>query len=420
VQNAHAQCTAPVGCASTDFSNYGANSTNVAATIEYDNFISSFHATIVRTPDGLKVWGEKMASSGSASELSPKVINATNFPALGSSTPLKGALGSNTNAHQGIVLSTNGLYAWGSEGIVLDASITSSTAFQKITIAGNTNGLPAGVTPATVKMMFATYKTLALTTCDGDVWVLSQYGNVRGNGNTGNAITWYKAIDKTSLGAGNTIVACRGSDGNLIALTSDGKIYVWGENVYLGNNTAKAARSAATLMSLPAGVTPKMIGSTGSANYYVAHYVLATNGKLYSLGTNNFSQLGISSVTESMTWVRPIYPNGTTMDDIKWISPQEHDNGYSAINVINSNYNLYAFGENANGMIAGNIVGSYTMPIMPAGLSTSNKILTVETGGHTSMVVDKCETDFGYIGHRVEGSMADGTNDYIFEPSYTF
>ncbi|HGE5775514.1 TPA: Ig-like domain-containing protein, partial [Flavobacterium psychrophilum] len=420
MQNAHAQCTAPVGCASTDFSNYGANSTNVAATIEYDNFISSFHATIVRTPDGLKVWGEKMASSGSASELSPKVINATNFPALGSSTPLKGALGSNTNAHQGIVLSTNGLYAWGSEGIVLDASITSSTAFQKITIAGNTNGLPAGVTPATVKMMFATYKTLALTTCDGDVWVLSQYGNVRGNGNTGNAITWYKAIDKTSLGAGNTIVACRGSDGNLIALTSDGKIYVWGENVYLGNNTAKAARSAATLMSLPAGVTPKMIGSTGSANYYVAHYVLATNGKLYSLGTNGYFQLGISSVTESMTWVRPIYPNGTTMDNIKWISPQEHDNGYSAINVINSNYNLYAFGENANGMIAGNIVGSYTMPIMPAGLSTSNKILTVETGGHTSMVVDKCETNFGYIGHRVEGSMADGTNDYIFEPSYTF
>ncbi|ENA1794891.1 hypothetical protein ABF176_001719, partial [Flavobacterium psychrophilum] len=422
VQNAHAQCTAPVGCASTDFSNYGANSTNVAATIEYDNFISSFHATIVRTPDGLKVWGEKMASDGSGSQLFPNVINATSFPALGSSTPLKGALGSNTNAHQGIVLSTNGLYAWGSEGIVLDASITSSTAFQKITIAGNTNGLPAGVTPATVKMMFATYKTLALTTCDGDVWVLSQYGNVRGNGNTGNAITWYKAIDKTSLGAGNTIVACRGSDGNLIALTSDGKIYVWGENVYLGNNTAKAARSAATLMYFPAGVTPKMIGSTACrpGNYYVAHYVLATNGKLYSLGTNDFSQLGISSVTESMTWVRPIYPNGATMDDIKWISPQEHDNGYSAINVINSNYNLYAFGENANGMIAGNIVGSYTMPIMPAGLSTSNKILAVETGGHTSMVVDKCETNFGYIGHRVEGSMANGNNSNIFEPSYTF
>ncbi|WP_208528173.1 beta strand repeat-containing protein, partial [Flavobacterium psychrophilum] len=413
VQNAHAQCTAPVGCASTDFSNYGANSTNVAATIEYDNYISSFHSTIVRTPDGLKIWGERMANDGIANVLSPLVVNATNFPALGSSTPLKGALGSFGNSYnsQNIILSTDGLYAWGTEGAVLDASITSSATFQKITIAGNTNGLPAGVTPATVKMMFATHNTIALTTCDGDVWVLSQYGNVRGNGNTGNAITWYKAIDKTSLGAGNTIVACRGSDGNLIALTSDGKIYVWGNKVYLGNNTAAGVRSVATLMSLPVGITPKMIGSTASQNYYVAHYVLATNGKLYSLGLNHNSQLGISSVTESMTWVRPMYPNVTTMDDIKWISPQEHDDGYSAINVINSNYNLYAFGANSSGMIAGNIVGSYTMPIMPAGLSTSNKILAVETGGHTSMIVDKCETNFGYIGHRVSGSMSNGSID---------
>ncbi|OXB08842.1 beta strand repeat-containing protein, partial [Flavobacterium psychrophilum] len=411
VQNAHAQCTAPVGCASTDFSNYGANSTNVAATIEYDNYISSFHSTIVRTPDGLKIWGERMANDGIANVLSPLVVNATNFPALGSSTPLKGALGSFGNSYnsQNIILSTDGLYAWGTEGAVLDASITSSATFQKITIAGNTNGLPAGVTPATVKMMFATHNTIALTTCDGDVWVLSQYGNVRGNGNTGNAITWYKAIDKTSLGAGNTIVACRGSDGNLIALTSDGKIYVWGNKVYLGNNTAAGVRSVATLMSLPVGITPKMIGSTASQNYYVAHYVLATNGKLYSLGLNHNFQLGISSVAESMTWVRPIYPNVTTMDDVKWISPQEHDDGYSAINVINSNYNLYAFGANSSGMIAGNIVGSYTMPIMPAGLSTSNKILAVETGGHTSMIVDKCETNFGYIGHRVSGSMSNGS-----------
>ncbi|WP_172605420.1 Calx-beta domain-containing protein, partial [Flavobacterium psychrophilum] len=411
MQNAHAQCTAPVGCASTDFSNYGANSTNVAATIEYDNYISSFHSTIVRTPDGLKIWGERMANDGIANVLSPLVVNATNFPALGSSTPLKGALGSFGNSYnsQNIILSTDGLYAWGTEGAVLDASITSSATFQKITIAGNTNGLPAGVTPATVKMMFATHNTIALTTCDGDVWVLSQYGNVRGNGNTGNAITWYKAIDKTSLGAGNTIVACRGSDGNLIALTSDGKIYVWGNKVYLGNNTAAGVRSVATLMSLPVGITPKMIGSTASQNYYVAHYVLATNGKLYSLGLNHNFQLGISSVAESMTWVRPIYPNVTTMDDVKWISPQEHDDGYSAINVINSNYNLYAFGANSSGMIAGNIVGSYTMPIMPAGLSTSNKILAVETGGHTSMIVDKCETNFGYIGHRVSGSMSNGS-----------
>ncbi|SNA68320.1 Protein of unknown function precursor containing a C-terminal secretion signal. Putative adhesin (fragment) [Flavobacterium psychrophilum] len=402
VQNAHAQCTAPVGCASTDFSNYGANSTNVAATIEYDNYSSCFHATIVRTPDGLKVWGQGMDNNGS-DLVSPKLINATNFPALGSSTPLKGALGSGFNKNnQGILLSTNGLYAWGTEGVVLDASITSSTTFQKITIAGNTNGLPAGVTPADVKMMFATYQSLVLTTCAGNVWVLAQdgsgFGNVasRGNGDTfvvqsGNGTSWSKV---TTSAAGNPdltgVVSCRGSVANLIALTSSGKVYVWGRYVYLGDGSAANYQtSRATQMTLPVGITPKMIGSTNENSVIGAtFYVLATNGKLYSLGNNHKSQLGISSVGESMTWVRPIYPNGATMDNIKWISPQEHDSSFSSINVINSNYNLYAFGADDRHSIAGNVNG-FTMPIIPPGLSTSNKILAVETGGHTSMVVDK-------------------------------
>ncbi|KUM17158.1 beta strand repeat-containing protein, partial [Flavobacterium psychrophilum] len=433
VQNAHAQCTAPVGCASTDFSNYGANSTNVAATIEYDNYSSCFHATIVRTPDGLKVWGQGMDNNGS-DLVSPKLINATNFPALGSSTPLKGALGSGFNKNnQGILLSTNGLYAWGTEGVVLDASITSSTTFQKITIAGNTNGLPAGVTPADVKMMFATYQSLVLTTCAGNVWVLAQdgsgFGNVasRGNGDTfvvqsGNGTSWSKV---TTSAAGNPdltgVVSCRGSVANLIALTSSGKVYVWGRYVYLGDGSAANYQtSRATQMTLPVGITPKMIGSTNENSVIGAtFYVLATNGKLYSLGNNHKSQLGISSVGESMTWVRPIYPNGATMDNIKWISPQEHDSSFSSINVINSNYNLYAFGADDRHSIAGNVNG-FTMPIIPPGLSTSNKILAVETGGHTSMVVDKCETDFGYIGHRIGGSMANGSTEDIELASYTF
>ncbi|MCB6007857.1 Calx-beta domain-containing protein, partial [Flavobacterium psychrophilum] len=433
MQNAHAQCTAPVGCASTDFSNYGANSTNVAATIEYDNYSSCFHATIVRTPDGLKVWGQGMDNNGS-DLVSPKLINATNFPALGSSTPLKGALGSGFNKNnQGILLSTNGLYAWGTEGVVLDASITSSTTFQKITIAGNTNGLPAGVTPADVKMMFATYQSLVLTTCAGNVWVLAQDGSgsenvaCRGNGDTfvvqsGNGTSWSKV---TTSAAGNPdltgVVSCRGSATNLIALTSSGKVYVWGKYVYLGDGSATNYHTGrATQMTLPGGITPKMIGSTNDNSVMGAtFYVLDTNGKLYSLGNNHKFQLGISSVGESMTWVRPIYPNGATMDNIKWISPQEHDSSFSSINVINSNYNLYAFGADDRHSIAGNVNG-FTMPIIPPGLSTSNKILAVETGGHTSMVVDKCETDFGYIGHRIGGSMANGSTEDIELASYTF
>ncbi|URM36160.1 hypothetical protein [Flavobacterium anhuiense] len=49
----NAQCATPVaGCSNTDLSNFGAASNNNAATIEYDNFVSSWHTTVVRTSDG--------------------------------------------------------------------------------------------------------------------------------------------------------------------------------------------------------------------------------------------------------------------------------------------------------------------------------------------------------------------------------
>jgi hypothetical protein len=49
--------------------------------------------------------------------------------------------------------------------------------FGKITINGKADGLPAGVNPSDVKMMFGSYRTLAIVTCNGDAWVLSFNGS---------------------------------------------------------------------------------------------------------------------------------------------------------------------------------------------------------------------------------------------------
>ena len=58
----NAQCGTPVvGCPGTDFGNFGYNSNNNSATIEYDNFVSTFHSTVVRDADGnFQVWGENV------------------------------------------------------------------------------------------------------------------------------------------------------------------------------------------------------------------------------------------------------------------------------------------------------------------------------------------------------------------------
>ena len=171
----YSQCGFEATCPNSNYLNFGMGSNSDAASIEYDNFISSFHSTIVRTSTGTyKVWGEYMANDGVSHLLSPTELVAANYPVL-TGTILKAHLASNSTPAvtggmvQGIVLTTTGLFAWSSEGGILHPNITSSTVFQKLTIDGNSQGLPSGVQPKDVKMIFTTFQTMALVTCSGDV-----------------------------------------------------------------------------------------------------------------------------------------------------------------------------------------------------------------------------------------------------------
>lgn len=233
--NARAQCSLPtgwVGCASTDYSNAYLNSNNNPATIEYDNLISSFHTTVVRESDGsFRIWGEK-AANDTTSLNAPQVINSTNYPVL-AGTVLKVALGSSMiNKFRGVVLTTTGLYTWGtldgSDNLLIPSAVRSTNSALMEPIAdnltdGNTFGLPTGVTPADVKMLFGTKHFLAITTCDGQAWVLSARSDVRGNGSTGNNTSWARVTKDTDQQPLDNVIAVRGSSGTAITLSSGGR-----------------------------------------------------------------------------------------------------------------------------------------------------------------------------------------------------
>ena len=427
--NVFAQCGFQATCSNTNYLNFGMGSNSDGATIEYDNFISSFHSTVVRTSTGAyKIWGEYIAADGVNNLLAPTEINATNFPGL-TGNVLKANLGSDyTPTVQGIVLTTTGLFAWGTEGGVIHPNLTTSTAFQKITVAGNTQGLPSGVTPLDVKMLFVTANTIALTTCSGSVYVLTQIGENAGRGlsgalNAAASTQWYQVTTSVS---GNpvlsNVIAVRGNLNTLFALTSTGQLYTWGTETYLGNNTAQASRNRATLMTAPSANPIKMIGTTrDNGNTISSYYVLNSNGNLYALGGNTERQLGDWSTTERRSWIQPRYTStsGQVMNNIHWISPNEHDNRYAAINVLTTDSTNYNWGD-CNGEMLGRGTTTNSNPGIPNGISASDKILAVETGGHTSMLVKKCEDFFGYVGHRIRGSMGDGTNNSTNESTYSF
>ncbi|MCK9481321.1 MAG: Ig-like domain-containing protein [Bacteroidia bacterium] len=436
--NAQICATPPVGCASTDLSNYGINSNTDAATIEYDNAVAGFHTTMIRNGDGsVSIWGQNAQNNGSSHALTARQINKTNYPAL-TGTVLKfgiGSYASGTDATQMILLTTDGLFAWGEQGVVLNSSITTSRTFAKLDSAkfsangANKFALPIGVTPGDVKMLFVTSGTIAITTCSGSVWVLSQRGQLRGNNNTGNGTTWYK-VKKDASNDLTNIVACRGSYNVLYALDDTSGIWTWGINSYLGNGTGRSNRSYATAMSRPmAGYPIKMIGSTtDNKNNRTSYYVLGKDSTLFALGYNNSRQLGDWSETERTSWVRCQYSNtaADSMTNIVWISPNEHDRGdansnsTAAINVLNSNKEVWAFGSSDSWMIGlGN--GASNNPGRPAGINGStDSMLTVETGGHISLVIKQCEVNFGYVGHKTHGSMADSVDASSYLSTYTF
>ncbi|HRP43077.1 MAG TPA: hypothetical protein PLM26_13120, partial [Saprospiraceae bacterium] len=418
----------------------------VPNTLEYDNMVALFHTTMIKEANGdFKIWGQAAASNGTGNVLSPTVVKPSNGYSY-SGTPLKmtgGSTGAASAATQMALLTTEGLYIWGTTNHLVSTNIKNSTAIGTSPVSIGTSGvsngtnpnyakgLPYGVDPGQVKMLFGSYRTLAIVTCTGEVWVLSYNGNKNGDG-TGtsgdNNYVWHKVFTSTTNNGStkgaelSNVVAVRGTPNALFALTADGKLYTWGSGTYI-NNGAAANRTYATeidISALSPAVTPKMIGMTqNEANQ--SYYLLATDGRLFTMGNNGQRQLGDFTTTNRNTWVqaKKSSASGSEFDDIVWISPNEHDDyGIAAINVLkSSDKKLWAWGNNDGNMIGGATNGSNYDPMEMPGTGTgpndmkvTDNIVAVETGGHITLNLKECSQKYGYVGHKTNGSMGDGTS----------
>src|SRR5690606_22267821 len=87
----------------------------------------------------------------------------------------------------------------------------------------------------------------------------------------------------------------------------------------------------------------------------------------------------------------------------------------------------YAWGYNSNYMIGGNNNHTeYNPMFMPGsstnenGLNKEDNIIAVETGGHTTINIRECTQKFGYVGHRINGSMGNGETTESTPNKYTY
>ncbi len=415
---------------------------------KYDKIISGYHSSIALKDNGVYcVWGSSMQKTGANDQLAPQDINVTNYNLL-TGTIYKAALGGKSAGaavDQGILLTSDGLWAWGIVGNVLKSTVKATAAFGRITsptggVGSTTLGLPTGVSPADVQSLFATYQTLVLVTkivagTGGDVYVLTQSSlAVEGNGGavaTAGSSSWQKV--KRSATAGDyltNVTAARGqvynaSNNAFIAVTATGEVYTWGNTTYLGNSSAIAARNYATLMTLPAefaSTVPKMIGVTGGGGSGATtvtntYYILSNAGNLYSLGNNSQKQCGDFTTLEKTAWVqvKKSAAAGDYLTNINTFSCQEHNASFPAIAAINTTGAVYTWGNNSSGMCGrtdnGLIGGTLTTVSFDPGtpVNFTGTAISIEMGGHTMVYTKEGSTQFCYVGHYTNGSMGDGT-----------
>ena len=290
-------------CVVTCNQNVGVFSNNNAASIAYDNMISSFHSSVVAEEFGYKVWGENVMANGTTHSLFPRFIDTINFPTL-KGRVLLASIGSNsiTNA-QLVVLTSDGLFVGGIAGAVISTGIKSNTAFNKITVNGKTDGLPFGISPDSVKMLFVSHGTILITTCGGRVFSLSQFSHMRGDNLIGNANQWSQVFQSNGQPLTN-VIAARGNTYFGYALKNDNTIWTWGWQTRLGDGSLALDRARATQMVLPAGVTAvKMIQATSqitgnSVLNVTTYYLLDNQNRLFALGRNNVGQVGDHTNTD--------------------------------------------------------------------------------------------------------------------------
>ena len=412
--------------------------TQCAYNQKYDKIVSGYHASMALSNNGNFVaWGEYIGNDGISHQAPPKAIIPANYPNV-TGTVLFAAIGgtSQTWRNQFMVLTTTGLFAWGSVGDVasgygiLDPSLKSTARFGLINTptGGDPNTkLPLGVSPSQVTMMFATKQTLTIV-ANGNVWVLSilQNANIYGDGSitfgTTNPTTWHKVKISAGVDLSN-VTEIRGQVSTstinaMMALTSNGDVYTWGASVYLGDNSANVAKNYATKMTLPAEFTsvniPKMIGVTGGQGGGIVantFYLLSNSGALYALGDNVAKQCGdFTTNTVNLSWVNVKSSATTNFTNVDFISVQEHNSSTPAASLITKSGVLYTWGYNDNNMLGRPTSNAFYDPGIPSGFSEGiDKAKYAELGGHTLVYVKEGSDKFCYVGHKVNGSMGEST-----------
>ncbi|OZG49232.1 InlB B-repeat-containing protein [Bombiscardovia coagulans] len=238
------------------------------------------------------------------------------------------------------------IYAWGDNNFgQLGTGNTTSTTTPVEVERGE---LPAGehflqISPG--------YEHSAALATNGKIyaWGRNQWGEL-GNGNTTDATTPVE-VKQGALPAGERYIQISVNNDRTIALASNGKAYTWGWNEYgqLGNGNSGVGSYQTTPVEVAQGALPAGEHFTQVSAGYWHTLALASNGKAYSWGSNGSGQAGDGNrapyVSQPIEVAQGAIPVGEHFTQISAGSGQSL--------AIASNGKAYAWGGLGNGQSNG-------------------------------------------------------------------
>ncbi|MBL7712678.1 MAG: hypothetical protein JNL13_09450, partial [Chitinophagaceae bacterium] len=382
---------------------------------------SSFHSSVIIDYNHtVRYWGD------GASPTSPGAhVYVPNTLTGYAGTPISVAAGSvgNSAQHQLYLHTSDTLYGWGYSNKTIDAATGGNVALTAIP-------LPVGVRTSDINFIEAANGGLGIVTNSGAVYIrrgntVFSTGRIYGDGSTTLDATtgWHQVLtDVATPLTGVTRLSF--SSRALMALTSSNTVYVWGDATYLGDGTGATDRPYASLMTMPSGITAVDVNINSRSGENAAEFILGNDQRMYGIGNNASAVMGQGSgaATSFTSWVAVKGPDGTgTLDNIVLIgsnNPYIFSANAFAVGALTSSGALYLWGTNDYDMIGGDTLASpskdsavYTLPRIPPNFTYNNAAIGFfEMGGHTTAAFLAGSSKFCYIGHKVRGSMGDGTS----------
>jgi alpha-tubulin suppressor-like RCC1 family protein len=248
--------------------------------------------------------------------------------------------------------------------------------------------------------------TLALTS-DGKVfaWGSNAYGQL-GNGSTVNSSVPV-AVSASGLLAGKTVVAIAAGGSHSLALTSDGKVFSWGEN-----NTLPVAMSASGALA------GKTVVAIAAGSYQVAYQfnnshslALTSDGKVFAWGSNTNGQLGNGSTVNSSV---PVAVDTSWALTGKTVVAIAAGDAHSL--ALTSDGMVFSWGDNTYGQLGNNSTTSCSVPVaVRTSGATGKTVVAIASSSTHSLELMSDGTTFGW-GANFYGQLGNGSTTNSLVP----